>query len=141
MASSFPALRLLWRIGAGLVGFVVVEVATTVGFTPLGGIIQVTMPLRIHILATLVAIVAGLLGGSAATLAGGGVSLLPVGITAGIIAVESAYIIAYHRGANPVCFEFFGAATLFGATLAGGFLVRHMATARRTRLATTISEP
>ena len=141
MARSFTALRLLGRVGAGLVGFVVVEVATTVGFTPLGGIIQVTMPLRIHVLATLVAILAGLLGGAAATLAGGGVSLLPVGITAGIIAVESTDIIVFHRGANPVWFEFFGAATLFGATVAGGFLVRRMFMARRARLALTSSAP
>jgi len=139
MARGTNALRLLRRIGAGLAGFVVVEVATTIGFTPLGGIIQVTMPLRTHVLATLVAIVAGLLGGSAAMLAGGGVSLLPVGITAGIIAVESTYIIAYQRGANPVWFEFFGAATLFGATVAGGFLVRRIFTARRARVVMTSS--
>jgi hypothetical protein len=129
------SLRILWRIGAGLVGFVVVEAATTIGFTPLGGIIQVTMPLRIHVLATLVAILSGLVGGAAATLAGGGVSLLPVGITAGIIAVESTFIIGWRRGANPVWFEFFGAATLIGATVAGGILVHRRSRARRARLA------
>jgi hypothetical protein len=129
------SLRILWRIGAGLVGFVVVEAATTIGFTPLGGIIQVTMPLRIHVLATLVAILSGLVGGAAATLAGGGVSLLPVGITAGIIAVESTFIIGWRRGANPVWFEFFGAATLIGATVAGGILVHRRSRVRRARLA------
>ena len=127
-------LRIPWRVGAGLLGFVVVEVATTAGFTPLGGIIEVTFPMRIQILATLVAIVSGLLGGAAASLAGGGRSLLPVGITAGIIAVESTYIIAYRRGANPIWFEFFGAATLFGATVVGGFLVRRAFQARRARI-------
>lgn len=131
MARNLAWLRVLWRIGAGLVGFVVIEVATTVGFTPLGGIIMVTAPLRIHILATLVAIVSGLLGGMAASLSGGGVSLLPLCVTAGIIAAESTFIIAYHRGANPVWFEFFGAATLLGATIAGGLLVRRLVLARQ----------
>jgi len=136
MASSRSALGLLRRIGAGLLGFVVIEVATTVGFTPLGGIIMVTAPMRIQILATLVAIVSGLLGGMAASFAGGGASLLPVSIAAGIIAVESTYIITFRRGANPVWYEFFGAATLLGATIAGGLLIRRMALARRSRVAT-----
>ena len=136
MASSRSALGLLRRIGAGLLGFVVIEVATTVGFTPLGGIIMVTAPMRIQILATLVAIVSGLLGGMAASFAGGGASLLPVSIAAGIIAVESTYIITFRRGANPVWYEFFGAATLLGATMAGGLLIRRMALARRSRVAT-----
>jgi hypothetical protein len=131
MARNLAWLRVLWRIGAGLVGFVVIEVATTVGFTPLGGIIMVTAPLRMHILATLVAIVSGLLGGMAASLSGGGVSLLPLCVTAGIITAESTFIIAFHRGTNPVWFEFFGAATLLGATIAGGLLVRRWFLARQ----------
>jgi hypothetical protein len=131
MARNLAWLRVLWRIGAGLVGFVVIEVATTAGFTPLGGIIMVTAPLRIHILATLVAIVAGLLGGMAASLSGGGRSLLPLCVTAGIIAVESTFIIGWRRGANPVWFEFFGAATLLGATIAGGLAVRRWFLARQ----------
>ena len=133
MARNSSWLRILWRVGAGLVGFVVIEVATTVGFTPLGGIIMVTAPLRIHILATLVAIVAGLLGGMAASLSGGGASLLPLCVTAGIIAAESTFIIVYRRGSNPVWFEFFGAATLLGATIAGGLLVRRWVLARQAR--------
>ena len=123
-------LRVLWRVGAGLVGFAVIEIATTVGFTPLGGIIMVTAPMRVHILATLVAIVAGLLGGTASSLAGGGRSLLPLCVTAAVIAAESTFIIGWRRGSNPVWFEFFGAATLLGATIVGGLLVRRIAFAR-----------
>lgn len=134
MARHLTWLRIPWRVGAGLLGFVVIEAATAAGFTPLGGIIEVTFPLHIQVLATLVAIVSGLLGGIAATLAGGGLSLLPVSITAGIIAVESTYIIAFRRGANPIWFEFFGAATLFGATIAGALLVGWVFRARRARV-------
>jgi hypothetical protein len=132
-------LRVLRQVGAGLLGFVVIEVTTTAGFTPLGGIIEVTFPLRIQVLATLIAIASGLLGGMAATWAGGGVSRLPLAITAGIIAVESTFIIAFRRGANPVWFEFFGAATLLGATIAGGLLVRRAALARRVRVSAPAS--
>jgi hypothetical protein len=132
MNRRFAWLRVLWRIGASLVGFVAIEVATTVGFTPLGGIIMVTAPLRIHIIATLVAIVSGLFGGMAASLAGGGVSRLPVLLTASLIAVESTFIIAFRRGTNPVWFEFFGAATLLGATIVGGLVVRRWVLARQT---------
>lgn len=138
MASYRSVLGVLRRIGAGLLGFIVIEVATTVGFTPLGGIIMVTAPMRIQILATLVAIVSGLLGGMAASLAGGGASLLPVSISAGIIAIESTYILAFKRGANPLWYEFFGAATLLGATIAGGLLIRRIALAKRSRRALAV---
>ncbi len=124
-------LRVLWRFVAGFAGFVVIEIATIVGFTPLGGIIEVSAPIHIHVLATLVAIVSGLLGGAAGTLAGGGGSRIPVLVTAAIILVESTFIVLYRRGANPIWFEVGGAATLLGATLVGGLLVRRAILARR----------
>ncbi len=131
MALFLRFLRIAWRIAAGLAGFFVIEIGTTVGFEPLGGIIQVTAPLRVHVLATLVAIVSGLLGGIAASVAGGGASRVPVLVTSAIVAVESAYVIIYLRGANPVWFELGGGATLLGATLVGGLLVRRWLVARR----------
>lgn len=61
--------------------------------------------------------------------------MTPGVVTAGVIALESTYIIAFRRGANPVWFEFFGAATLLGATIAGGLLLRRIFAARRARIA------
>jgi hypothetical protein len=126
-------LHAIWRIAAGFFGFFVIQVATTAGFAPLGDIIQVTAPLRIHVLATLVAVVSGLAGGLAATLAGGGVSRVPVIVTSMIVAAESTYIVLYLRGQNPVWFEVLGAGTLLGATLAGGLLTRRWVLAWRAR--------
>jgi hypothetical protein len=133
MARWITLLRALWRIAAGFFGFFVIQVATTAGFAPLGDIIQVTAPFRIHVLATLVALVSGVAGGLAATLAGGGASRVPVIVTSMIVTAESTYIVLYLRGHNPVWFEVLGAGTLLGATVAGGLLARRWVLARRAR--------
>ena len=115
-------LGLLRSLGAALGGYAAIIVATTLGFTPLGGIIHLSAPLRVHALATVVAIVSGILGGMVAGWIGGRFPVRHALGAAACVVIESSLIIGLRRGTDPLWFEVLGAATLVLATVSGGYL-------------------
>jgi len=115
-------LRTLRSLGAALAGYVAIILATTVGFAPLGGIVHLSAPLRLQLLATAVAIASGVLGGMVAGWVGGRSPIRHAFGTAVFVAVETTALIGLKPSADPLWFDVFGAATLIAATLAGGYL-------------------
>lgn len=124
---------LLRRLAAALSGYVAIVLATSAGFAPLGGIIHITAPLRVHALATAIAIASGILGGMVAGWVGGRASAGDAFGTAACVAIESAFVIGFQSSSDPLWFDLFGAATLIGATIAGGLLWSLVSRHRRLR--------
>jgi len=122
MPSLKRALGVLRSLGAALSGYLAIVLATTAGFAPLGGIIHLDAPLRVHVLATAVAIVSGLLGGVVAAWIAGRSPLLHAAGSAAFVAAETIVLLSSKPSADPLWFDVFGAATLIVATVAGGFL-------------------
>jgi hypothetical protein len=110
----------LWRSAASvLLGYVVIVVATTLGFRPLGGIVHRHAPLGTQAAGALVAIVSGLLGGATAALVAGRHPVRHAAAVLLLLAIDTAVVLA--RGdADPAWFELAGSATLMLATVAGG---------------------
>lgn len=122
MSRRKRVLVFLRSLGAAFAGYATIIVATTAGFTPLGGIIHLSAPLRIQFLATAVAIASGILGGMVAGWVGGRSAIRHAFGTAAFLAVESTVLIGFKPSADPLWFDIFGAATLITATVAGGYL-------------------
>jgi hypothetical protein len=131
---------ILRGLGAALAGYVTVIAATTVGFTPLGGIIHLSAPLRIHVLASAVAITSGILGGMVAGWVGGRSPVRHALGTAAFLTVESTVLIVFKPSPDPVWFDVFGAVTLIAATVAGGYLWGRVSR-RRNEPLTTAGSP
>ena len=115
-------LRHLREISAALAGYVTIIIITIIGFTPLGGIIHLSAPLRIHLLATVVALVAGVLGGIVAAWVGGRSPIRHALGAAAFLALESTLLITLRPSRDPLWFDILGAATLIVATISGGYL-------------------
>jgi hypothetical protein len=122
MSPGRRALGALRSLGAALSGYVAIIVSTTVGFGSLGGIVHLAAPLRLHLLATAVAIVSGLLGGMVAAWVGGRLPIQHALGAAAFVAAETIVLLSAMPSADPLWFDLLGAATLFTATVAGGFL-------------------
>jgi len=127
----------LRSLGAAFAGYVTVIVATTVGFTPLGGIIHLSAPLRLQLLATAVAVASGILGGMVAGWVAGRSPIRHALGTTLFLAVESTFLIGFKPSQDPRWFDVFGAATLIAATVLGGYLWGRVVRHRHERLATS----
>ncbi|HXO26817.1 MAG TPA: hypothetical protein VOA80_05710 [Thermoanaerobaculia bacterium] len=124
---------ILRSIGAALAGYVAIILATTAGFTPLGGLIHLSAPPRVQVLATVVALAAGLLGGMVAAWLGGRSPVWHALGTATFVAAESTLVIGFRPSVDPLWFDLAGAATLIAATVAGGYLWGRLAQRRARR--------
>ena len=124
---------ILRGFGAALAGYVAIILATTAGFTPLGGLIHLSAPPRVQLLATLVPLAAGLLGGMVAAWLGGRSPVLHALGTTAFVAAESTLVIGFKPSVDPLWFDLAGAATLIAATVAGGWLWRLLARRRAGR--------
>ncbi len=113
-----------------LVGYGVIVLCTSIGFTPLGGIVHVHAPLGIQAAGALVAIVSGLLGGASAALVAPAHPVRHAAAVLIFLAIDTAVVLS--RGADPAWFELSGSATLMLATIGGGVLYRRAT--RRHRL-------
>jgi hypothetical protein len=129
----------LRSLGASLTGYVTVVAATIVGFMPLGGIIHLSAPFRIHLLATAVAVVSGVLGGMVAGWVAGRSPVRHALGTAAFLTGESTLLIALRPSPDPLWFDVFGAVTLIAATVAGGYLWGRFRRRRNEPLATADS--
>jgi hypothetical protein len=123
-------LAVLRSLGAALAGYVAIVLATSAGFAPLGGLIHLSAPPRVQLLATAVAIGAGLLGGAVAAWIGGRSPVSHALGAAAFVAVESAYVIGFRPSADPLWFDLAGAGTLLVSTVAGGYLWQRLAQRR-----------
>lgn len=119
--------------GAALAGYIVIVLATSAGFTPLGGLIHLSAPPGVQILATAVALAAGVLGGMVAACLGGRAPVLHALGSAALVAAETTLVIGFRPSADPLWFDLAGAATLIAATVAGGYLWRRLAQRRSKR--------
>ena len=122
----------LRSIGAALAGYVVIVGTTSAAFAPLGGIVHVTASPGTHLLAALIAVVCGLMGGAAAAWVGGYAPVAHAAGTAAIVSIESAFLLTARDRADPLWFELLGAAALVAATIGGGWLLRRLAHGRKT---------
>jgi hypothetical protein len=123
-------LAVLRSLGAALAGYVAIVLATSAGFAPLGGLIHLSAPPRVQLLATAVAVGAGLLGGAVAAWIGGRSPVAHALGAAVFVAVESTYVIGFRPSADPLWFDVTGAATLLVSTVAGGYLWQRVAPRR-----------
>jgi len=122
----------IWRsVVAVIAGYLVIAVCTNFGFKPLGGIVHVDAALWVHVAATVVAVVSGLLGGAAAAAIAGKMPVRHAAAVLLFLIVDTGFVLS-QRGPDPLWFELGGSATLMAATVAGGYLYSLLA---RRRLA------
>jgi len=112
---------ILRSVAAPVLGYVTIVLATSFGFAPLGGIIHLDAPLRIHLLATLVAIGAGLAGGMVAAMIAPSRPLLHATAVLLLLAVDTTGVLLT-PSPDPWWFELGGSATLMICTVMGGWL-------------------
>jgi len=112
-------IKLVRSILAPIIGYAVILVCTIEGFKPLGNIIHVSAPLRIHLAGALVAISSGMLGGLAAAFVAGRHPVWHASSVLIFLFIDTGTVLS--RGSSdPAWFELMGAATLMGATVLGG---------------------
>jgi len=123
-------LKILRSIVSVVLGYAVIVLCTVVGFRPLGGIIHLHAPLRVHAFGALVAIISGLAGGLTAGFLAGHHPVRHAAAVLLFLSLDTAVVLS--RGStDPLWFDLAGASTLMLATVCGGALYAYMA--RRLR--------
>lgn len=118
-------LTLLRAVAAGVLGYALVAALTHLGFVGwLEGadLYRGGWPLRAK--GALVAVAAGLAGGSLAGLLGGRRPLLHALAVLPLLGIDTAYVLFLLPRTAPIWFELGGSLTLMAATVAGGWAVQ-----------------
>jgi hypothetical protein len=115
-----------WRawlrtVASVLMGYLVIVICTSAGFAPLGGIIHIDAPLKIHILGGLVALGAGAMGGFVAAAIAPSRPIRHATAVLLFLIIDTAVVLT-RPSSDPRWFELAGSTTLMISTIAGAAL-------------------
>ena len=111
----------LRSVASALLGYMVITILTILGFRPLGNIVHLSAPLRIQVLGTLVAVVAGLCGGLTAALVAGRRPVQHAAAVLLFLTIDTGIVLS-RPSPDPWWFDLAGSLTLMAATVSGGVL-------------------
>jgi hypothetical protein len=139
MTSSSGWLIVLRLIAAGVLGYALIVLLTTLGFTNwLGNPVFSQEDWTVQAKGALVAVIAGLSGGALAAVVGGRRPLQHTLAVLPFLIADSVYVLFFLTPRrDPILYDLGAALTLIAATLAGGLLVRRLRADHRPASAAT----
>lgn len=127
----------LRSIAAIVVGYGVIDVLTSVGFSILTKVSGFRdwwgTPPTVLLAATIITVVSGLIGGYLAGIIGAMRPLFNAALVLLPLAADSTWVFLYYKSSSPKWFETVGALTLMACTIAGGAIIELRLRSRRQR--------